>query len=277
MKNIDSGTRKRMNAFTLIELLVVIAIIGILAAILFPIFSSAREKARQTACASNQRQLGLAFLQYVGDYDEVTPTVTQYGFTQQQSASDYYGGTWMELLYPYVKNAGVYDCPDDNSANYYVNSSSRNQIQCGSYIANAFGASDRTNPWSLANNNTSGVQVWAVTTNNSKVADPSETLILADGNNAGNDFNGLGANATAWNSNPPVYQASIIPYGFNQSVPAIGWGQNQQNLIGRHNGSAETLFFDGHVKLMSLGVLATPTTATYGGATALKYFTIQAD
>src|SRR5580704_601587 len=60
----------RRRGFTLIELLVVIAIIGILAAILFPVFASAREKARQITCLSNLRQIGLASLQYVQDYDE---------------------------------------------------------------------------------------------------------------------------------------------------------------------------------------------------------------
>src|SRR5437867_3596943 len=62
------------TAFTLIELLVVIAIIAILAAILFPVFAQAREKARQTSCLSNAKQLGLALQMYTQDYDEVVPT-----------------------------------------------------------------------------------------------------------------------------------------------------------------------------------------------------------
>ena len=61
------STHLRKSAFTLIELLVVIAIIAILAAILFPVFASVREKARQTTCASNERQLGLGILQYLGE------------------------------------------------------------------------------------------------------------------------------------------------------------------------------------------------------------------
>ncbi len=98
--------RTRSQGFTLIELLVVIAIIAILAAILFPVFAKAREKARQTTCSSNERQLGLAILQYEQDNNEKLPTILY-------AAGNYYGDGWGGAVYPYVKALAVYDCPDD--------------------------------------------------------------------------------------------------------------------------------------------------------------------
>ena len=81
----------RQKGFTLIELLVVIAIIAILAAILFPVFSAAREKARQTMCASNEKQLALAMVQYVQDNDEMFPGLVTYNNAPTHSG---YGGDW---------------------------------------------------------------------------------------------------------------------------------------------------------------------------------------
>jgi prepilin-type N-terminal cleavage/methylation domain-containing protein/prepilin-type processing-associated H-X9-DG protein len=94
--------------FTLIELLVVIAIIAILAAILFPVFAKVREKARQASCASNEKQLGLSILQYVEDYDESWPN----GINPGNGSSP--GAGWATQVYPYVKSAKVYVCPNDN-------------------------------------------------------------------------------------------------------------------------------------------------------------------
>jgi prepilin-type N-terminal cleavage/methylation domain-containing protein/prepilin-type processing-associated H-X9-DG protein len=85
----------RRAGFTLIELLVVIAIIAILAAILFPVFAQARESARRTSCSSNMKQVGLAFLMYVGDYDETFPWGASNAVQPTQ--------TWYDLVEPYVK------------------------------------------------------------------------------------------------------------------------------------------------------------------------------
>jgi prepilin-type N-terminal cleavage/methylation domain-containing protein len=93
------------KGFTLIELLVVIAIIAILAAILFPVFAQAREAARKTGCTNNLKQLGTAVAMYTQDYDEKYPGL--------QSAAINRG--WAGEIFTYVKNAGVYKCPDDAS------------------------------------------------------------------------------------------------------------------------------------------------------------------
>lgn len=94
------------KAFTLIELLVVIAIIAILAAILFPVFAKAREKARQTTCLSNEKQIGLGLLQYTQDYDET--------YTMSNVPADVL--CWSQQIYPYTKSADVYKCPDNPDA-----------------------------------------------------------------------------------------------------------------------------------------------------------------
>ncbi len=90
------------RGFTLIELLVVIAIIAILAAILFPVFAKAREKARQASCQSNQKQLMTACLMYVQDYDEC------YCWAQHNPGTDRF---WYNKWEPYVKNAQIFICP----------------------------------------------------------------------------------------------------------------------------------------------------------------------
>ena len=99
----------RRRGFTLIELLVVIAIIAILAAILFPVFARARAKARQTSCQSNLKQIALAHMMYVQDYDERF----LYGWNALYSCSD----TWSGFLQPYVKNEGIFNCPTSGEFN----------------------------------------------------------------------------------------------------------------------------------------------------------------
>jgi len=107
----------RRQGFTLIELLVVIAIIAILAAILFPVFAKVREKARQTACASNMKQIDLALLEYVQDYNETYPSLGNNGGPQ-----GFIG--WSMMLQPYIKNYNIFTCPSNKNTNTYFNSSS---------------------------------------------------------------------------------------------------------------------------------------------------------
>src|SRR5476649_2479918 len=115
-----SATRRpRASAFTLIELLVVIAIIAILAAILFPVFAQAREKARQSVCISNQKQIGTAFAIYTQDYDQVLPDRRDLksslpgGFRPWTSwpPFDTRAGWAAVTLEPYTKNDQIWSCP----------------------------------------------------------------------------------------------------------------------------------------------------------------------
>jgi len=138
------------KGFTLIELLVVIAIIAILAAILFPVFARAREKARQSTCLSNVKQLCQAVLMYGQDYDESTlpwnmPALGNYRY-------------WPTNLYPYVMNAQVFLCPSE-SYNRYSNN------PYGGYIYHNYGLSTQTSSF--------GQKI-------ATIVYPAETLMLAD-------------------------------------------------------------------------------------------------
>jgi len=149
---------KARRGFTLIELLVVIAIIAILAAILFPVFSRAREKARQSSCTSNLKQVGLAFIAYTIDNDEMWPPLACSAvFTAYHS------------IYPYMKNAQICLCPSDRqgSINWGDGSDPNTPVIKGSYNLNSF----------LINN---------VTVAESMVQNPSMTTVSWDADGNGN-------------------------------------------------------------------------------------------
>ena len=148
------------RAFTLIELLVVIAIIAILAAILFPVFARAREKARQMSCASNLRNLGTACLMYAQDYDEELPLAAY-----ATSAFTFF--TWHDLTDPYARNKQIWHCP----------SSSLSRTDQGGAITTHFGYNARylTNI-ALDFSNASGHRAVSL----AAVSLPAETLLLAD-------------------------------------------------------------------------------------------------
>src|SRR5437867_2891037 len=102
---------KKRRGFTLIELLVVIAIIAILAAILFPVFAQAREKARQTTCLSNMKQVGLGLQMYTQDYDEVLPPRNDAVFRFAEPTSPLFKPNFLGSLLPYTKSTKIFTCP----------------------------------------------------------------------------------------------------------------------------------------------------------------------
>jgi len=201
----------RRTAFTLIELLVVIAVIAILAALLFPVFAQAREKARQSQCLSNLKQIGLAANMYVQDNDEVLPNLT--GGTQGEGMTggwiyyDHFSGA-MDVtkgsLYPYVKNKGVYVCPDDspgqrNGLSYAMN-------DCATYKPTPFAGMDYGKSLAAFDN-------------------PSGLLyITEEGYPDGGSTNDGGID----------HGSVAYPTG--------------DGLSNRHNSGLEALFMDGHVK-----------------------------
>src|SRR3954451_7075248 len=127
--------RRTSRGFTLIELLVVIAIIAILAAILFPVFAQAREKARQTACLSNMKQVGLALNMYTQDWDEMLPP----NFTVDRFGEPNAPASFLGSIIPYSKNRNIFYCPSSvaaESVGYDKKTYACSELSCSSYQGN---------------------------------------------------------------------------------------------------------------------------------------------
>ncbi len=123
----------RKQGFTLIELLVVIAIIAILAAILFPVFAQARERARMTQCLSNARQLSIAVMNYAQDFEEAFPPSTNYAVPTNVPER-----IWTRLIQPYVKDTNIFTCPSAQRTGFPADWSQRGLGSIGYTAATAY-------------------------------------------------------------------------------------------------------------------------------------------
>ena len=246
------------KGFTLIELLVVIAIIAILAAILFPVFAQAREKARGASCQSNMKQLATAVLMYVQDYDESYPM----GIDQN------YQNTWALTTQPYIKSYQVYRCPDDSDKTLgnagsasYLNSTTTWQGVAISYAANGVIG------WNGSSNQNYGImsvsQGWIA--NNAivtlaSVNQPAGTVLVGEHHNADiHGVNGGVGNMSNFNvgclfiggtGNDGNY-ASELPDGTITTTPDPAYPHGRNGSVSTHHtGQANFAFADGHVKSM---------------------------
>jgi len=278
-----SQRNRRRSAFTLIELLVVIAIIAILAAILFPVFAKAREKARQAACISNMKQIVLGALMYGQDYDEVCPLYFA-GFTRVGlPRSPGYGGStvapfqyWPELISPYVQRQASHDfnqaskvfiCPSSpfdpatfgNGAGQYTLSN-----------ITAYGMSDNWAEWYCPSGCPNGTGLAHAF---SEAVAPSDTVLFLETLNGTGDDNGPGYPGFSLSMSPidggnsggsyytPCTGANTGTFSYARMFTTISWRHyEKKNKWCQAPSSAAVLvnvaYADGHVKGEPIGRLA---------------------
>jgi len=248
----SSSRRKTFQGFTLIELLVVIAIIAILAAILFPVFAKVREKARQTSCASNEKQLGMAILQYVQDADETYPLGNQ--------APDEWANGWPLTVAPYIKSLAVFRCPDDSTDKMKAGEEWRGYGI--SYASNGIirpVVGTTTNEWTMAGVIGAGGETWVHDNlcSLASITQPAATIMLAEKHN--DDSQKAGGAGTGniyarsfiftgvpwWDGEAP----GEMPDGTRSATAVYPNGPNGA-VSAKHTDLANFLFCDGHVKSM---------------------------
>jgi prepilin-type N-terminal cleavage/methylation domain-containing protein/prepilin-type processing-associated H-X9-DG protein len=241
----------RRNGFTLIELLVVIAIIAILAAILFPVFAKAREKARQASCASNEKQIGLALLQYVQDSDEILPYVWfgPGGYQASDPAAGKY--KWMDASLPYIKSAAIFDCPDDSGpGKTYVPytqlpNGNTNVNVYGGYVYNHAYRPDINGNYSFPGSNPDPAFP-GTTQNLASLQHPATTIWILDGASLPGFDGDFDFYCQDPGTNNPVIDTATNPVSLQCNAGAVG---------ARHTEFANILWCDGHVKSVRLDTL----------------------
>ncbi|MBC8134791.1 MAG: DUF1559 domain-containing protein [Fibrella sp.] len=270
MSRTPSVSRHR-SAFTLIELLVVIAIIAILAAILFPVFAQARDKARQASCLSNIKQLGLAVNMYTQDYDEMFPVHAYWEGNWDTAAGK--AEYWQGRVLPYIKSLDVFRCPSDAD----VSKGTVDGSDAGARVSYAFNSVVGTDQvQGEMRGIIMAVPAWALSSvpgqTVSAVRRPAESIMLGEqhtgdvASNVDRWWWGESSNSTPVNSMifqtmldakfesvPPLWGGMPGPNGLrDETTPdskKFGWGKNGA-ISAKHAGMSNFMFADGHAKAM---------------------------
>ena len=225
----------KRHGFTLIELLVVIAIIALLATILFPVFARTRENARRASCMSNMKQLGLGFIQYTQDFDELTM------MDAEPQGSNYF--MWEAQLYPYIKNTQVYSCPSQaatlNGITQGLTSNFLSPIASwpSIYLRPPVSYGDNFNLF--CNDGTAGGNLMS----QALFDKPAETVVLAE---------------SAY-TNPSQNYAETYYEDFFGLLPTGHYATlsstESLSISFRHFNTANAVFADGHAKAMNYGTM----------------------
>ena len=280
------------RGFTLIELLVVIAIIAILAAILFPVFAQAREKARQTACLNNLKQIGTGTVMYAQDYDENLPYPYWLPNWDRWCEDGY---TWRQRILPYTKNSQIFVCPDYKKAGGASDpadciNSNQHKLAAGVVPSIAYTGNYGMNAFWTEGYEVPGVGSGAVAggpiTPLVKATSPSETILVSENSDGDWALEPEAASEKAasepqnFTANDPPERKTLPDFDGCALYPLVGAGGGGGSTYGvsgpslqpghiwtiRHSGGGIIGFMDGHTKWMKRGAIYGQGTATKRGA-----------
>jgi len=271
----------KRKGFTLIELLVVIAIIAILAAILFPVFAKAREKARAITCTNNLKQIALAIIMYQSDWDGIAPFNRECNPIPPACVDGELTDGWMDFTMPYVKSYQTFKCPDDTTVPVAITAGTiavGRAVAPGGYVYRAGGDTASVggmNRCSYGRNNNLANN-GGYSASDAQVQYPTTTILVFDftpnsaGGDGGNEQRGSPSSIVrgTYTTGDPVCSGVVNttdtdprnsqnfysnPTGSQDTADQQVLEQGANLSSGRHSGVANYAFMDGHVKTLPAG------------------------
>lgn len=265
--------RLKARGYTLIELLVVLIIIGLLSAILYPVFARAREKSRQISCASGLRQIGIGILQYSQDWDETMPVAYVYASTNTSVIQN-----WRDLIYPYIRHEGVFNCPSDTGLRptYRYQYSTDRRVGTGGNTHGSYWCNATYTRSNLKNG--SPIQGPCVDPallgvfrlqKLSGLEDPSRTIWAADSSG------GRRRTAFSWDLSGTLTLGITTDPTYPGRPYLLDGTKVENGIVGWHEDMANILWCDGHVKAFPPSKLVEY--AGTGSKRFPRFFTVAAD